>query len=686
MKFEFYPKLALLGIRKNKQLYVPYLFTWIGMVLMYYIFSFLSGNPLLLYLPGSDSVQVVLALGSYVLAVFSALFLFYTNSFLIRRRKKEFGLYNILGMGKKNIGIVLFWETVMITAAALFVGLFAGITFSKLAELGLINMLHAEVNYSLSVSMTSIRNTVLLFCILSVLLYFNTLRQIHTANPITLLRSENSGEKPPKANWLFGLFGLVLLAAAYYIAVSIQSPLSALVWFFVAVIMVIVATYLLFISGSVLLCRILQKKKNYYYKAKHFVSVSSMVYRMKRNGAGLASICILGTMVLVMITGSACLYFGTESSLRTRYPKDINISIALNPLEDTTESTFAGLQKEISSLLSEAGISPKNVSNYRWSTLTGLLQGDELVTDTETVRAADSTFQLDTYDQLRQIYFVPLSDYNSLMGTSLQLKENQTLLFLVRCDYPYDTLTIKNGTCFEIAGFAEDFVTSGDMAMSLIPSMVLIVPDLTECLKPLLSLEDFNGDRILLIHWNYGFDTDAAPSEQIALWIQIYSSIREYMMVPEHGYSYSCESLEANREDFYGTYGSIFFLGIMLSLVFLSATVLMIYYKQISEGYEDQARFEIMQKVGMTKKDIRKSINSQMLTVFFLPLITAVIHLAFAFPMIHKLLLLFNLRDLPLLVATACISVLIFAVFYTLVYRITSNVYYSIVSGAKEKN
>lgn len=685
MKLRLYPKLAFLGIQKNKRLYIPYILTCSGMIMMYYIISFLVETPILDYMRGRRTIAMTLSLGCYVMGIFAVLFLFYTHSFLIRRRKKEFGLYNILGMGKKNIGFLLFWETVMVTGISLFVGLFAGIACSKLAELGLVNTLHAEVVYTLSLSPASICNTIVLFSLISVLIFIHTLWQVHRTNPVELLHSENSGEKPPKGNWLFGFIGILLLGAAYYIAVSIQSPLKAMVWFFFAVIMVIIATYLLFISGSVLLCRCLQKNKNYYYKARHFVSTSSMTWRMKRNGAGLASICILGTMVLVMITGSACLYFGTEDSLRARYPQDFNIRLYFHTLSEDSDALISKLRSKLSSQLADSGVVTENLRDYRMAYLTGLIKGNEVITDLETVQAAYQNPE--PYDSLRQICFVPLSDYNNLAGTKLHLEKEEILLCPVLCDYAYPSLTIPDVGNFQIAGTAENFFKDEVWTENVMPSIIIIVPDFMENLQPLTLLKDSGDYPQLHFNWYYGFDSSISSSAQIEVSKQLDSALYEVRSAMEelNINGYSSDSLAANREDFYSTYGSLFFLGILLSTVFLFATVLIIYYKQISEGYEDQARFEIMQNIGMTKKEIRQSINSQMRTVFLLPLVTAVLHLAFAFPMVQKLLMIFQIDNAILLLIIAAISIFIFTVFYILIYRITSNAYYSIVSGVSEK-
>lgn len=673
MRAGFYPRLAITGIRKNGRLYLPYLLTCVGMVMMHYIIGFLSRYEGLLHIKGGDVMQGMLRFGSGVLAVFALIFLFYTNSFLIRRRNKEFGLYNILGMGKGNIARIILWETLILAALALGIGLAAGIAFSKLAELAMVNIMQGEVAYTLSVSPQAILQTVILFVVIFGLILLNGIRRVRTTNPAALLRSENVGEKPPKANWLLGLGGLILLAGAYYLAVSIQNPITALVWFFVAVGMVIVGTYLLFISGSVLLCRILQRNKGFYYKPAHFVSVSSMAYRMKRNGAGLASICILATMVLVMLTGSACLYFGSEDALRTRYPRDIVCEIDLISAQGTENETVDALRDRAEGILNAQGVDPSSLVDLRYGQVSGLLVEGQVETDPQ--RAGNA---LTAYDDLHQFFFVPLEDYNAMTGDHRTLAGDEALVYGDTAACPGDILSFRGGPAYRIVGELNDFPALGGAVISdVVSAIVIVVPDLDAAAAPLMAATDSTGAPMLRLHWYYAFDTSAEEGVQVAVAEQLWESLGEG--------SGSVDSLAANRSDFFGTFGSVFFLGILLSIVFLFATVLIIYYKQISEGFEDQARFGIMQKVGMTKEDIRRSINAQMLLVFLLPLVTAVVHLAFAFPMVRKLLMLFNLTNLPLLLQTAGISVLIFAAFYILVYRLTSNAYCAIVSGAGER-
>ena len=676
MKAGFYPKLALDGIRKNKQMYLPYILTCIGMVMMYYIIAFLQYSKSISYLRGADEIRWMFDFGGWVIAIFSCIFLFYTNSFLIRRRKKEFGLYNILGMGKRNIGRILFWETLIIALFSLGIGLIAGVSLSKLAELGLVNIMMGDVSYTLSVSLTSVIKTTAVFGVIFVLLFLNSLRQVRFSSAINLLRSENKGEKPPKGNWFWGILGVLILAAAYYLAMTIENPIAALEVFFIAVIMVIVGTYLVMISGSVLFCRILQKKKNYYYKPNHFVSVSSMVYRMKRNGAGLASICVLATMVLVMISSTTSMYFGSEDAINSRYPRDINMEYYMENADDLSDNKIAVLQSDISEVLEKYDVEPENYYNYRCISVAGLVEGNSVETDVSNANA------ITDMSDVRQFYFIPLSDYNAMMGTKETLGSEEVLIYTYRNDYKADTISFKQGNTFKIKRQLDELVEIGDTAMMVVPSMTIIVPDLKQSLKGLDTLSSFNGDQMLSYRWIYDFDTGIEADKQIEL-------CREFEEANLDSYSkfenigLYCESQEMEREDLYSMYGGFFYLGIMLSIVFIFAAVLIIYYKQISEGYEDQARFEIMQKVGMTKREIRKSINSQLLTVFFLPLVLSALHLVFAFPIIRKLLLLFSLNNVILFAVTTVISVIIFALFYTLVYRITSNAYYNLVSGEK---
>ncbi|MCI6429954.1 MAG: ABC transporter permease [Lachnospiraceae bacterium] len=680
MKIDFYPRLAWDGIRKNKRLYLPYILTCAGMVMMFYIIHHLAAMPALDGMAGGSATKLTLGFGVWVIAVFALIFLTYTNSFLMRRRQKEFGLYNILGMGKKNLGMVYIWETVIVFVISMISGLVCGIGLSKMAELGLVRMLYGEITYDFTISSEVILDTFLVFGVIFVFLFLKGMLTLWRLNAVSLLKSENTGEKPPRANYLLGLGGILILAAAYYIAVSIQSPLLALSWFIIAVIMVIIATYLLFVAGSVMMCRILQKNQKYYYQKNHFVAVSSMVYRMKRNGAGLASICILSTMVLVMMLGAGSLYFGAEDSLKTRYPREISVSVDFVSFEEDhvyTSEKEEHLLAEIDQILDDNDVTPQNKECYLSSSIVGMLGNGKLIANPEIVNTAN----VDTMEKVTQVYFVPLSEYNECMDTKETLGEGEVLIHCVRRSYDDPEIHLADGTVLTVKKQVDAMMGSGDAAMDIIPSVFVVVNDL-EAISDSINSEFTNEDYYCRPELHYGFDTGLEAEEEIRLAEEIRTHVRELDVTGEGGfYSYGVECREAEREDFYGTYGGIFYLGVILSIVFILATVLIIYYKQVTEGYEDESRFAIMQKVGMTKEDIRKNINSQMLTVFFLPLAAAVLHLSFAFPMVQKLLALFNLRNVSLMILIMAISVLVFGIFYGIIYKVTSNAYYSIVSG-----
>ena len=673
-----YRRLAWSGIAKNRKFYLPYLLTCIGMTTMYYIIAFLTDNEILLSFRGGEIMQTILMLGTFVIAVFALIFLFYTNSFLIRRRKREFGLYNILGMGKRHLACVVIWEAVFLAGISLAAGLLLGILLSKTAELGMVRLVAAQTDYRLRIEVPAIRETLAVFGVIHLLILLNSLRQIHLTNPLELLRSESAGEKPPKANWVLALLGAVLLGGAYALAVSIEEPVSALLWFFVAVIMVILGTYLLFIAGSVALCRLLQKNKRYYYKTNHFVSVSSMLYRMKRNGAGLASICILCTMVLVMVSSTVCLYIGAEDSLVARYPRSLVFRARMGGLGAQEAEAAQTVRGFALAQAEQSGQTASNLLDYR------LAEGSVYFRGSEADLAG--TVPYDSASTLWELRIVPLEDYNRVMGQNVALAPNQALLYTTQvADYDQDVVALQSGVTLTIADRVDSFLPTGDDVANVSPVMYLFVPNFEEVVSPLLPLTNREGSFLMDMNWYFGFDLDGSDQAQIALFADIAAGL-ESLDLSVDGDSYftvRCECRADQREGFFSLYGGLFFLGILLGIVFLFAAVLMIYYKQISEGYEDQARFDIMQRVGMTRREIRRSINSQILTVFFLPLLTAGVHLAFAFPLIYKMLILFGVMDLHLLILTTASCYLVFAVLYTAVYRITSGAYYGIVSGAR---
>ncbi len=681
MKFGFYPRLAASGMRKMRQLFLPYGLTCAGMVMMFYIILFLAVDDSVGMAKGGYALQQIFALGSWVIAIFSCIFLFYTNSFLMKRRKSEFGLYHVLGMGKAQIGRILFWETLFTALLSVGGGLFFGIALSKFAQLGLINLMQGEVTYDFDVSWLAVKRSLQVFGAIFCLLLLNSVRQIRFSSAISLMRSQQTGEKPPKGNYLYGILGLLLLSGAYYIAVTVQDPLTALGNFFVAVVMVIVGTYLVMIAGSVCFLRLLQKNRRFYYRPSHFVSVSSMVYRMKRGGAGLASICVLATMVLVMMASVSCLYFGEERLIESRYPGDYNLTFHFSGMDGLSAEKIQTLQDTFTSRLADRGIAPQNSFSYRNVLFYASLEGEEAV-----------PFQTGSVDMdYRLFVMVPLADYNAITGAQETLEEGEALLYAHRSAYRGDTISFRQGNSFRIKKQIQRFVENPSMGMDILPGVFLVVPSLEEGMAGLEALESQPQESLLSqsasFNWFWYFDTGLEVDEQITDYYELSGVIRDPAAKESLGYE-SClfESQAINRQDFYSLYGSLFYLGLLLSIVFVLATVLIIYYKQLSEGYEDQGRFAIMQKVGMTRREIRRTVNSQLLTVFFLPLALAALHLAFAFPIIRRMLLMFNMDNVPLFAATTIISLLVFSLFYTAVYRMTSNAYYRIVSGGADKS
>ncbi len=674
MKTVFYPKLALEGIRKNKKMYIPYLLTCILSVSMYYIMRYICESKFIKSLPKMSTLIQVVALGSGVIAIFSVIFLFYTNSFLIKCRKKEFGLYNILGMDKKGIGKILAFEAFIVSAISIVGGLVIGIGFSKLCEMILVRLVNEKNDYTFTVSFKAVYYTVTLFLCIFFFIFLNSIRQIRFSGALALVKSANSGEKPPKANYVLGIIGFILLGAAYVMAIVIKNPINALTSFFFAVIMVIIGTYLVLISGSVMLCKILQKNKKYYYKKNHFVSVSGMTFRMKRNGAGLASICILLTMVLVMISSTSCLFFGEEDSLRNRYPRDITSYVGLEDIVTTNQAQ--SFTKIFEDTAKEYGLDIKNAWNYRDSSISGILQDEDYIEiDPKTASYTD-------YSKLVTVHFVPLEDYNKMYNKNIQLQKGEVIGFA--------TLDLKLPKVLKLADISvnireqtDKLDIDGSATVEVMPNIFLIIDNIDETLKSVSKLTDAQNDYMLTNRWNYGFDTSAEIDVQEKYITEISDNLLKAVNGKNNAkYSVSC--MESERNDFYATFGGFFFIGIMLSVIFLVAAVLIIYYKQISEGFEDAGRFDIMRKLGMTRKDIRKSIDSQMLTVFYLPILFAVLHMSFAFPMIRKLILLFGVTNLKLLIFTTSISIIICGIFYLIIYRLTSNVYFDIVSK-KEK-
>ena len=673
-----YPKLAWQGIRKNAETYLPYLLMGILMVGVSYIMNYLTRPALMGALSMGGTTLMVLQMGKIVISVFSVIFLYYCNSFLIRRRMKEFGLYNILGMGKGNIARVMLWET-LLTALLVFAGgLLLGLSLSRLVEMALINLLHADYTVPMELFYPDgVTWVLLLFGGIYVLILLANLLRMRLSNPVALLKSENTGEKPPKANWFFGLIGLLILLSAYYVAAVSQSPLEALIFFFIAVLMVIVATYLLRVSGSVTLCRMLRRNKRYYYQTRHFISVSAMAYRMKRNGAGMATICILCTMVLVILTSTVCLYGGTDSMVDAICPQDINLTIGLEARDgEENWKRLDAMQQMALDVTEEMGLTPENITSQRALVATGKVQNGDygIITDADSLKA--NVLELTVY---------PLSVYEQATGETVTLADRELLYASFKTNETFSSMSFYGSAPYRMIRAEKELpkrLLSADYR-SAWGCLVVFTNDAEAFRREITALvgeksgEAMMMDRLAL-HFDLASEADTDTQEKLV------KTLRSEAMKLTGKDFYGMSSLSVDtrslcRRDYLSLFGGLFFLGMVLGPLFSIAAVLIMYYKQICEGYEDAERFAVMRKVGLTDAEIRRSVNSQVLTVFFAPLLMAGLHMLFAMPMIRLILGAFGLHNDSLFYGIGIGCYVVFAVIYALMYLLTSRRYYRIV-------
>lgn len=673
-----YPKLAWQGIRKNAEMYLPYLLMGILMVGVSYIMNYLTRPALMGALSMGGTTLMVLQMGKIVISVFSVIFLYYCNSFLIRRRMKEFGLYNILGMGKGNIARVMLWET-LLTALLVFAGgLLLGLSLSRLVEMALINLLHADYTVPMELFYPDgVTWVLLLFGGIYVLILLANLLRMRLSNPVALLKSENTGEKPPKANWFFGLIGLLILLSAYYVAAVSQSPLEALIFFFIAVLMVIVATYLLLVSGSVTLCRMLRRNKRYYYQTRHFISVSAMAYRMKRNGAGMATICILCTMVLVILTSTVCLYGGTDSMVDAICPQDINLTIGLEARDgEENWKRLDAMQQMALDVTEEMGLTPENITSQRALVATGKVQNGDygIITDADSLKA--NVLELTVY---------PLSVYEQATGETVTLADRELLYASFKTNETFSSMSFYGSAPYRMIHAEKELpkrLLSADYR-SAWGCLVVFTNDAEAFRSEITALvgeksgEAMMMDRLAL-HFDLASEADTDTQEKLV------KTLRSEAMKLTGKDFYGMSSLSVDtrslcRRDYLSLFGGLFFLGMVLGPLFSIAAVLIMYYKQICEGYEDAERFAVMRKVGLTDAEIRRSVNSQVLTVFFAPLLMAGLHMLFAMPMIRLILGSFGLHNDSLFYGIGIGCYVVFAVIYALMYLLTSRRYYRIV-------
>lgn len=659
-----YTKLAITNIKNNRQFYFPYLLTGIITVAMFYIMCALESNPGIQSMPGAKDLGLILRLGIGVIGIFAVIFLFYTNSFIIKRRKKELGIYNILGMEKRHIAKILSKEAFFTAIIAIGGGLVTGVLFHKLACMLLYRMIGFNGGITFSFSKKGVMITAILFAIVYLLTYIYDLFQVQLANPIELLQSGNKGEREPKTKAIMAVLGVLCLGTGYFIAITTKNPIKALTLFFVAVILVIIGTYLLFTAGSIALLKILRRNKGYYYQTKHFTSVSGMIYRMKQNAVGLANICILSTMVLVAVSTTVSLYVGVEDIMKERYPNEINIRAYYDTGAPSEDSIAPIVEKSVK----ESGRKIRHEEDYLELYFAAIKDQGQYSLDKEKVKTAGdrvSGFVVLTREDCKKKYNEEIPE----------LAENEVALFTIK-KTDMDTLVLENRSYHvkEIKQFqnTEDFETIADIMDEY---YYVIVNDVQDMERLWQLQKDIYQENSSSISRQVRLDIDG-DSEQKK---ECFENIKTALGSEQAKARILIDSRQSSLDEFYQIYGGFLFLGLFLGILFLMITVLIIFYKQISEGYDDKERFSIMEKVGMSNDEVKATIRSQVRTVFFLPILMAAIHVGMAFPMIKRLLSLFGLSNTALFAGCMAGTILVFVLIYLLVFLKTSKTYYKIV-------
>lgn len=662
----FYARLAISNLRKNAGLYLPYVLAAVGIGAMYYIMGAITRDEGIKQMRGADELFMILSLGCGVIAIFTVIFLFYTNSFLMKRRKKEFGLFNILGMEKRHIGKMMFWEILMIAFVSIGGGIVVGIVLNKLVVLALMRLLQFDVPFGFHISGGAITSVAILFAGIFIATLVYNLFQVQKSSPIELLRSSSQGEREPRTRWLLALIGILALGAGYAIAIVVESPIDALMMFFLAVLLVILGTYCLFTAGSIVVLKLLRRNKNYYYKTSHFTSVSGMIYRMKQNAVGLSNICILSTMVLVMLAGTFSLYMGRDVSLHSRYPKEIMINGY-----GMTEEGRNMLKECAVQGAKETGVAIEEMSDCTSLSFAGYKNGEDIYVEAwqEGAKAPEG--------ELIMMEWLTLEEYQQFTDQVPEFAEDEILVYTAHGKKGESQYRIGEQT-FRIKEYLPE-LNLDDMQIEIAYDMYFIVVRNQAVMQKISEFQkSIYGERASDIETVVAFDVEGGAEQEIACKQRINQLLAERNPDSQLG-AVRIESRSERSNDDMVVYGGFLFLGIFLGFVFLMATTMIIYYKQVSEGYEDKGRFEIMQKVGMSKKEVRASIRSQIIKVFFLPLVMACIHLAMAFPMMNRLLLLFGMVNVKLFAICTVVTVAIFAVIYAIVYSITAKTYYKIV-------
>lgn len=670
-----YPKMALSNIKKNGKLYIPYIITSVLTVMMFFMVNSLVNSDSVAKMEDGENIISLLNIALAVSYIFSAIFLFYTNSFLMKRRKKEIGLYNILGMEKRHISIVMFCENVFVAIISLATGIILGIVFGKLMFLVLMKLIKSDSIPAFAVPINSIIQTVLFFLGVFIATFLYNIIKVYRTKTIELLHGGEIGEKEPKTKLIMAILGLALVGGGYYFALTIESVMKAINFFFVAVLFVVIGTYLLFTAGSIAFIKLLKKNKKFYYKTGHFTSVSGMLYRMKQNAVGLANICVLSTVVLIAVATTVSLYAGMQDSLDSSYPKEQNILASFND-----DSAVNVIEERIDQYVKNHNANVKNKFSYMDIFFNGSLnENNEFLTN-------GGKGILSSNSENEQVCnLMTVSDFNSITGSNYSIENSDSIIFAtnenINDDGTFSIKTDEGKLTYKIDKKIPADGVIQDGLSGVIKCYVVIVKDMNEVNNIRKFVYNTEEDKYYnKLTYNIYFDTDLSEEDSKALSNDITKD--DGMYNGETLYYISCNNRYDMASALSQMYGGLLFLGCFVGILFLMATVLIIYYKQISEGYEDRSRFEIMMKVGMSHEEVKKTIKSQILMVFFIPILVAIIHVAVSFRIVKMLMSVLSLgNNSTLFIMSTVVTVVVFFVIYAIVYAITAKAYYNIVNG-----
>ena len=650
--FKLIFSMATSNLKKNHSLYLPYALTTIMVTMILYITHALSAMPELSTLRGGGAIAQTLGFGVIVVQLVALLTILYANAFVTKNRLKEYGLYSILGLDRKNIQLLSFIELLLFSVVSVGLGVVLGIVFHRFSFAVLLKLIRIPIGIEYSMQLGSVGFVLISMAFIFGVVFFLNATKMYMSRPLEMLSEKKKGETKGRFILLRALIGAGLLGGAYYMSQTIEAPVAALYSFFVAVLLVVLATYILFDAGSIALLSLLQKNKKLFYQPTNFISISNLKFRMRKNAAGLASICILSTMVLVTLATTVALQTGTADLLKKSYPTDYSATAFV---EDT--STIRQLSEQISKMKAQSKGTVTNEMNYL--SVLRAAKSMEGGVDIEGVYPGDSPAAF--------ITFLSADDYNRIFGTNFQPSDNEAVLGLVKGDDKNVSAIRVNG---QLTLQVKEMMSTSDFKEKL-PQLPYVADNVYVAIvkDPTKMIDGKLGRGFYYALWNTSTDSSAKTEE-----FEGYANVLE----ASNDDSITVGSREDAAKDIYGFMGSLLFVGALLSVAFFIGAVLVIYYKQISEGYEDRDRFVILQKLGIDQKTIKKSINRQVLIVFFLPLVTAFIHTAFAFKMYRKIIQLFGVDGNVTLNATIVIGA-IFVVVYLIVYQITSRSYYKII-------